>query len=301
MKKDALYYGIIATAVAFVLMIGTFIYFAVSDFIGKRKGQSSVKEMQAEALNPDRFKEFKTQKGVDGAVMVLIPEGTFVMGSPPVEGDPDESPQRTIYLSAFYIDLKEVTHGQFQNYLKGIGSKAKLVIPVFMDNPLLLTTEDLPANGVSWDGANDYCKWAGKRLPTEAEWEKAARGERGFKWPWGNDSSEMKANLQGEEDHFKYTAPPGKFESGRSPYGLYDMAGNVGEWVADWYDGNYYLSGSFKNPKGPENGKFRVYRGGSWEDVLINARTAKRYQAAPHQTSAVIGFRCAKDAEVKVN
>ncbi|MBI1823042.1 MAG: SUMF1/EgtB/PvdO family nonheme iron enzyme [Nitrospirae bacterium] len=295
MKKDALYYGIISAGAAFVLMIGTFIYFAVSDFVGRGKRQSAVKEMQAEALNPDRFKEFKTIKGVDDALMVWIPEWTFAMGSPPVEGDPDESPQRTIYLSGYYIDLKEVTHGQFQNYLKGIGSKSKLVIPVFMDNPALLTSKELPANGVSWDGANDYCKWAGKRLPTEAEWEKAARGERGLKWPWGNEGLEGRANLQGEEDHFKYTAPPGKFEAGRSPYGLYDMAGNVGEWVADWYDGSYYLSGPFKNPKGPESGKFRVYRGGSWEDVLTNVRTAKRFQAAPHQTSAVIGFRCAKD------
>ncbi len=295
MKKDALYYGIISAGIAFVLLIMIFVYFAISDYLGKGKRQMAKKEEAVEILNPDRFKEFKMIKGVDDAPMVLIPEGTFVMGSPPVEGDPDETPQRTIYLTSYYIDLYEVTHGQYQNYLKGIGSKAKLIIPVFMDDPSLLTAENLPANGVSWEGANDYCKWAGKRLPTEAEWEKAARGERAFKWPWGNSWVENAANIQGEEDQFKYTAPPGKFEKGRSPYGLYDMAGNVGEWVADWYDGSYYLSGSFKNPKGPEKGKFRVYRGGSWEDVPANLRTAKRFQAAPHQTSAVIGFRCAKD------
>lgn len=295
MKKDALYYGIISAGVAFVLMIGIFIYFALSDYIGKNKRQMAKKEEPVEILNPDRFKEYKTLKGVDDSLMVLIPEGTFAMGSPPVEGDPDETPQRTIYLTSYYIDLYEVSHGQYQNYLKGIGSNAKLIIPVFMDDPSLLTAENLPANGVSWDGANEYCKWAGKRLPTEAEWEKAARGERGLKWPWGNSWTGNSANIQGEEDQFKYTAPPGKFERGRSPYGLYDMAGNVGEWVADWYDGSYYLSGPFKNPKGPENGKFRVYRGGSWEDVPANVRTAKRFQAAPHQTSAVIGFRCAKD------
>ena len=296
MKKDPLYYGILSAGISFVLMIVIFVYFAVSDYIGKRQHPEVRKEEEAERLDPNRFKEFKVITGIDQSPMVLIPEGTFVMGSPPVDGDPDEIPQRTIYLSAYYIDLYEVTHAQFKNYLKGIGSKEKLVIPVFEDNPALLLADNLPANGVSWDSASDYCHWLGKRLPTEAEWEKAARGERGLKWPWGNNWKEGAANIQGDEDHFKYTSPPGSFERGRSPYGLYDMAGNVGEWVSDWYDGAYYLSGPFKDPKGPSNGKFKVYRGGSWEDAPANVRSAKRFEAAPHQSSAVIGFRCAKEA-----
>jgi formylglycine-generating enzyme required for sulfatase activity len=295
MKKDALYYGIISAGVAFALMIAAFVWYGVSDYLGKKKVQVSIKEETAEVLNPGRFSDFKIIKGSDEAPMVLIPEGTFVMGSPPVEGDSDENPQRTLYLTAYYMDLYEVTHGKYQVYLKGISSKAKPVIPVFMDDPLLLTKDDLPVNGVSWENARNYCQWAGKRLPTEAEWEKGARGERAFKWAWGNLWTNQAANLQGEEDGFKYTAPPGKFERGRSPYGLYDMTGNVAEWVADWYDEKYYLSGPFKDPKGPQTGKFRVVRGGSWDDVPLNARTAKRFQAAPHQTSAVIGFRCAKD------
>ncbi|MHB8483058.1 MAG: formylglycine-generating enzyme family protein [Nitrospiria bacterium] len=296
MKKDALYYGILSALAAFVLMIVTLVWEGIKGYQNEKKASGVKKEETAEVSDPARFKDLKIIKGpVDGTPMVLVTEGTFVMGSPPVEGDPDESPQRTIFLSSFYIDLYEVTYGQYQKYLKAIGSDAKPVVPVFMDNISLITGEEQPVNAVSWTEAHNYCQWAGKRLPTEAEWEKAARGERGFKWPWGNEWINKAANVQGEEDGFKYTAPPGKFEKGRSPYGVYDMAGNIGEWVEDWYDGDYYLAGPFKNPRGPESGKFKVYRGGSWDDVSMNVRTAKRFQAAPHQTSAVIGFRCVKD------
>ncbi|MBI1821960.1 MAG: formylglycine-generating enzyme family protein [Nitrospirae bacterium] len=296
MKKDALYYGIFSALVAFILMIVTLVWEGIKGYQNEKKAFVVKKEEVVEVRDPMRFAGLKIINGVvDGAPMVLVSEGTFVMGSPPVESDPDESPQRTIFLNSFYMDLYEVTHGQYKNYLKAIVSDAKPVVPVFMDNPALITKDDQPVNGVSWTEARNYCQWAGKRLPTEAEWEKAARGERGLKWPWGNEWVDKAANVQGEEDGFKYTAPPGKFEKGRSPYGLYDMAGNIGEWVEDWYDGNYYLSGPFQNPRGPEKGKFKGYRGGSWDDGSMNVRTAKRFQAAPHQTSAVIGFRCAKD------
>ena len=296
MKKDALYYGTLIAFISFFLMIVFFIY----DAWKSSRLSTKIRTMKTEQVQqgPGRLQEFsrfKTIKGEDGAEMVLIPEGPFQMGSPPSGGDSDEMPQHAVYLPAFYIDLKEVTQARFSQFSAATGYP-KPVVPVFQEELALITRPDLPVVGLSWNAARDYCQWARKRLPTEAEWEKAAGGEQSYKWPWGNTAIEKAANLLGEEDGDKYLAPPGQFVSGRSPYGLYDMAGNAAEWVADWYDPNYYKTAPFKVPKGPEKGKFRVYRGGSWNDSLVNGRAAKRFAAAPHQTSAVIGFRCARDA-----
>lgn len=295
MKKDALYYGTIITFIAFFLMIGFFIYDAIkSSRLASKVRNTKTEQARQGQDRLHEFSRFKTIKGEDGSEMALIPEGPFQMGSPASGGDLDEMPQHAVYLPAFYIDLKEVTQAQFAQFSRAT-QYPKPVVPVFQEELSLITKPELPVVGVPWDAAKDYCQWAGKRLPTEAEWEKAAGGEQGYRWPWGNDFLEKTANLRGEEDGFKFLAPPGQFESGRSPYGLYDMAGNAAEWVADWYDGDYYKTAPFKVPKGPETGKFRVYRGGSWNEASVNARVAKRFAAAPHQTSAVIGFRCAKD------
>jgi formylglycine-generating enzyme required for sulfatase activity len=296
MKKDAFYYGSLIAFAAFFLMIVIFVYEAWKTGRSESKNQGvQVNQTQKGPSSHQDFSRFKTIATEDGAEMVLIPEGPFQMGSPASGGDLDETPQHPVYLPAFYIDLKEITQAQFSKFSEAT-QYPKPVVPVFQEDLSLITRPELPVVGVSWNTAKDYCQWAEKRLPTEAEWEKAAGGDQGFRWPWGNDFVEKAANLAGEEDGFKYLAPPGRFESGRSPYGLYDMAGNAAEWVADWYDADYYKNASFKVPKGPETGKFRVYRGGSWNDSSVNARVAKRFMAAPHQTSAVIGFRCAKDA-----
>jgi formylglycine-generating enzyme required for sulfatase activity len=295
MKKDAFFYGVVLAFAAFVLMIVSLAFEAWRSGESAKQAQSiKTQEAKVEGESFD-FSGLKTKTGMDGTVMVVVPEGTFLMGSLPVEGDPDEIPQRTIYLSSYSIDLYEVTQAQYAGFVKAT-QRSSPTVPVFADDVSLIMKPNLPVVGVSWEDAKAYCDWLGKRLPTEAEWEKAARGERGFKWPWGNVFGVSLANTSSEEDGYKYTAPPGRFDKGRSAYGLYDVAGNVAEWVLDWYEQDYYQKSPFRDPKGPDTGKHRVYRGGSWNDPAGGVRTAKRYAAALHQTSAVIGFRCVMDA-----
>jgi formylglycine-generating enzyme required for sulfatase activity len=295
-KKDALFYGMILAFVAFVLML-LFLGYAMiqSRAVSRRAAETASAPAKAVQLERRDYSGLRVATGEDGAEMVLVPAGPFLMGSPAVEGDQDETPQRGVYVDAFWIDLHEATFAQYAVFSSATRAP-RPVIPVLQDDPAKLTSLDQPVVAVSWTQAREYCRWLGKRLPTEAEWEKAARGERGIKWPWGNSYGPGLANIQGDDDRYQYTVPPGSFPDGRSPYGLYDMAGNVAEWVADWYSQTYYLGAPFESPTGPPTGKHRVYRGGSWNDTPSDARTAKRFAAAPHQTSAVIGFRCAKDA-----
>ncbi|MFZ5861993.1 MAG: formylglycine-generating enzyme family protein [Nitrospirota bacterium] len=294
MKRDALFYGLVAAFIAFVLMIVFMLYAMVQSRAVLRQA-AQTRSTPAEAVRTEQwdFTQLRVVKQDDGSDMVLVPEGPFLMGSPPVEGDQDEMPQRGVFVGAFWIDLFEVTFAQYELFTRATRAPTP-VIPVLQDDPAKLTAPEQPVVAVSWTQASAYCAWLGKRLPTEAEWEKAARGDRAVAWPWGSVFGPGLANIQGADDGFAYTAPPGSFPKGRSFYGLYDASGNVAEWVADWYDHTYYLGAPFESPKGPETGKHRVYRGGSWNDTPSDVRAAKRFAAAPHQTSAVIGFRCAK-------
>ena len=182
---------------------------------------------------PQDFSMYRTVIGDEGREMVEIPEGPFTMGS--TDGDPDEAPVHQIYLKSFYMDLKEVTQGEYERFVR-MTKRGKPFVPVFEDDISKITSPELAAMGMSWSDAVVYCRWAGKRLPTEAEWEKAARGEGSRRYAWGDEFGTGRANVDGEEDGFQYLAPPGSFESGRSPYGLYEMTGNVAEWVADTYE-----------------------------------------------------------------
>ena len=230
--------------------------------------------------------------------MVEIPEGPFTMGSP--QGDPDEVPDHPVYLKSFYIDLKEVTQAEYDRFVR-MTKREPPVVPVFEDDVSKLMSPDFPVVAVTWNDAVAYCRWAGKRLPTEAEWEKAARGEGKRRYPWGDKFDQNFANVDGAEDEFPYLAPVGSFEVGRSPYGLYNATGNVAEWVLDTYSPDYYQKSPYRDPPGPEaDDVYKVIRGGSWRESQLGARLTKRFSAKMWRTDATVGFRCAKDPEPAV-
>jgi len=228
-------------------------------------------------------------------LMLLIPAGEFFMGSD--EGSNDAKPERKVSLDGFYIDKYEVTFAQFYAFIGSTGHRKPrlagyLSSSVTEDLPLFLKPLN-PVVGVSWYDAVDYCRWMGKRLPTEAEWEKAARGADRRKWPWGNEERSDYANLLGD-DGALYTAPVNHFTRDVSPYGVYDLAGNVMEWVADWYDQDSYRTLPVSNPVGVLYGEHRIIRGASWNDSIKRAQTSIRFKMYPEYRDVTIGFRCAK-------
>jgi formylglycine-generating enzyme required for sulfatase activity len=296
MENRAVLYGsIIFVFASFILMIVGLVWESHKAKQQRLLALSIKSETKPTAtVAPRDYAIYKTLVGDEGREMVMIPEGPFTMGSR--DGDPDEAPEHQVYLSAYYIDKKEVTQGEYERYMK-MTKRGKPFVPVFEDDIAKITKPDLPAIGMSWTDADAYCRWAGKRLPTEAEWEKAARGEDRRRYPWGNEFGLGHANVNGDEDGFQYLAPPGSFESGRSPYGLYDMTGNVAEWVADSYEEHYYSKSPYRDPKGPEEGQNKIIRGGSWRETEHNARIPKRFQARMWRTDSTIGIRCARDID----
>lgn len=237
-----------------------------------------------------------TITGKDGAPMVLIPVGEFMMGSQ--DGDPGvqdhERPVHSVYLDAYYIDQYEVTTARYAKFFNETNRRQ----PEYWSANVVSAHASKPVVGVDWNDAVAYCAWAGKRLPTEAEWEKAARGTDQRPYPWGNAAaSAQRANFGHCCDFKDYgvLTDVGAFEQGKSPSGAYDMAGNVWEWVADWYGENYYAKSPARNPKGPSNGEYRVLRGGSWASEPADVRSADRFRNAPTARDADVGFRCAQD------
>jgi len=230
-----------------------------------------------------------TRTGKDGAEMVLIPAGEFQMGSN--DGSSDEKPAHTVYLDDFYMDKYEVTNALYKKFMDATGHKAP-----FYWNDGEYNALNQPVVGVSWNDAKAYAEWAEKRLPTEAEWEKAARGGLvGKKYPWGDSLTHDDANYYGTggKDKWDGTSPVGSFAP--NGYGLYDMAGNVWEWCADWYDKDYYSDSPSRNPTGPGTGTRRVLRGGSSNYFNINyLRAANRNGYDPTSMFTIVGFRCAE-------
>ncbi len=218
----------------------------------------------------------------DHVDMVFVPGGTFVMGS--TRGDPDERPAHEVNIKSFYIDVHEVTNRQYQKFLEETGHPK----PDFW-HPDLDRPED-PVVGVSWSDATAYVSWVKKRLPTEAEWEYAARGGAfNAKYSWGDEPNTQYANFSSFG-----IAPVKSFKP--NGYGLYDMTGNVWEWCADWYGRNYYTESSTKNPKGPVTGTYKVLRGGAWYSNEAQVRVTNRYYSLPDARSFHIGFRCARSS-----
>ncbi len=237
----------------------------------------------------------------DGTTMLLIPTGTFGMGDPFGEGLPHELPVHMVTVNSFYIDTTEVTNAVYKQFLDATGHKA----PDFWDDPAF-NAPDQPVVGVAWLDAAAYAQWAGKRLPTEAEWEYAARGGRtGARYPWGDAITHDDANYKGKggKDIWDNSAPVGNFPP--NDYGLYDMGGNVWEWCADEYDAKFYSVSEESNPIAGKlitfmNDDFvnvdnpRVTRGGSWSSADNKLRVASRNLFDAPATSKTTGFRCAK-------
>ncbi len=268
---------------------------------------------------------------VDGMPMVYVPAGDFWMGS---EGDPDaaadEAPRHRISLGAFWIDRTEVTRAMFARFVQAteyetvaeqlggthgfVGGEFNAIPggswrrPHGPDGPAS-PPDDHPVVAVGWRDATAYCQWAGRRLPTEAEWECAARGWDGLRYPWGEALVDgTRANLADRnaglrwahpeiDDGFAETAPVGHYPAGASPFGALDMAGNAWEWVGDWYDPAYYAaSAAARDPRGPDGGDSRALRGGGYSDDAAHLRSARRSKDDLDYSSIDGGFRCALTA-----
>ncbi len=230
--------------------------------------------------------------------MVLIPAGEFFVGSEEGKGRFDEHPRHKVYLDAYFIDKFEVTGKDFEMYLDA-NPQAPPTITGWHDRKVRPDMVDRPVFGLSWKRCRDFCKWRGKRLSTEAEWERAAGGLEGRTYPWGDQApEESRANfgrccfvMRG-----LVLKNVGSYEAGKTADGIYDLAGNIAEWVYDWYDKNYYKYSEYRNPRGPEKGKYHVIRGGAWNSFSGYMRSAFRYGYNDGQDFYGIGCRCAKSA-----
>ncbi|MEM7111885.1 MAG: SUMF1/EgtB/PvdO family nonheme iron enzyme [Chloroflexota bacterium] len=245
-----------------------------------------------------------TTRVKDGATVVYVSAGSFMMGSREDElnVDKDEFPQHAVTLTGYWIDQFEVSNERYRICVNDGVCAASLLAT---DSNFNDTNQ--PVVGISWHNAVAYCKWAGGRLPTEAEWEYAARGAENQIFPWGNELDGNYLNFcdanceytdwkdESYNDGYKQTAPIGTYVENKSWVAVYDMPGNVWEWVNDWYDPNYYERSPVVNPTGPANGTTKVIRGGSWFNEIQKARATHRSVKNPSAASNTIGFRCVQD------
>ncbi|MBI4402284.1 MAG: formylglycine-generating enzyme family protein [Nitrospirae bacterium] len=227
--------------------------------------------------------------------VVLIPAGFFLRGTN--AGGYDEQPERRIYLDAYLIDRYEATNHQYQAFVVATGHRKAAPPSRYAKNLSRMRGANQPVTYVSWDDADAYCRWNGKRLPTEAEWEKAMRGVDGRLWPWGNDPDPLASNWGSARDGFEVTAPVGSLKQDVSPFGVADGSGNVMEWVADWYAEDAYRYPSDRNPQGPDHGVYKVLRGGGYTSAGADVRITSRSRMVPDFRDETIGFRCVSSGE----
>jgi formylglycine-generating enzyme required for sulfatase activity len=246
-------------------------------------------------------------KGRDVSPMVLVPAGEFFRGRdarPDPSKKRDDFPGRFVYLDSFKIDKFEVTNAAYGRFVRATGRPAPSVRSAarrigswsrfaWSGNRAPPGAGDIPVTLVTWFDAEAYCAWTGKRLPTEAEWEKAARGTDRRIFPWGDLAAPGSSNFGKRQ---KGPLPSGNFPLDKSPYGTVDMAGNVAEWASDYYQAAYYARSPARNPKGPRRGSLRVVRGGFWRSPKKDIRTDRRWKGAPSKAHAGVGFRCARAA-----
>jgi len=275
----------------------------------------AIAPVAGQPCSPDTPAVAKQRSAAAPAGMVYVPGGIFTMGVSTGAQGSDDMPAHNVCLSGFYIDRFEVTNAQFKEFVdatgyvtdaekQGASESVRTWRHPYGPDSNFETMLDHPAICVSWNDANAYAGWIGKRLPTEAEWEKAARGTDGRIFPWGNTtpagsianvadkSFSAKWSAAGMDDSHKTAAPVGSFPTGKSVYGAEDMAGNVWEWCSDWWDSKYYMQSPPNNPVGPATGEYRIIRGGSWYYHLDGAKTTQRMYFRPDGSSAAIGFRC---------
>ena len=279
-----------------ILLITALMELSLSPALGKASEESPFERIAAIA---------------QGSPMITVTEGPFLMGtartghdlySLDLPYDDTEQPQRRLWLDQFEIDRDEVSLGELLLWLNRRQRSIPAEIRKLIEHMTTVhavppdTLARWPALYVTWTEASDFCRAQGKRLPTEAEWEKAARGEKGYLFPWGHKPPVVGLAMFGQYHvhEIPIVASVESGESGRSPYGLHHMAGNAAEWVEDWFGIDYYATMPDRNPQGARQGRYKVVRGGSWKSAPPLLRTATRSGAVPEQRAATIGVRCAR-------
>jgi formylglycine-generating enzyme required for sulfatase activity len=250
----------------------------------------------------------------NSAPMLTVGEGIFLMGTARTSHEPfsfdlqyddTEQPQRRVWIDQYDIDRDEVSLGEYLLWLRQQERHPPEEVKKLIDHVMTIhamqpeTLTRWPALYVTWPEASDYCRARDKRLPTEAEWEKAARGDSGKLFPWGQKPPTSALAMFGHYHvhEIPIVASVDSGEEGRSPYGLHHMAGNAAEWVEDWFGIDYYATMPDRNPHGPATGRYKVVRGGSWKSTPTLLRTATRGGASPDRRAATIGFRCARSSQ----